>query len=93
MLSCVQSNKKRVINMNDKEIIRAAMKARNISQQELANRAAGSDSAPQTGVSEALRRKNGMRIDKFARFLEVMKYEVIVRDPETKQEWKLVMGE
>ena len=79
--------------MNDKEIIRAAMKARDISQQKLANLVAGEEGAPQTGVSEALRRKNGMRIDKFASFLNAMNYEIVVRDPDTKQEWRLVMDE
>ena len=76
--------------MNEKEIIRAAMKARGISQQELATKAEG-EGSPASFVSEPLRRKNGMRIDKFAKFIEAMEYEIIVRDPDTKQEWKLVM--
>ena len=78
--------------MNEKDIIRAAIKARGISQQELAEKVEG-DGASASYVSETLRRKNGMRIDKFAKFLEAMEYEIIVRDPDTKQEWKLVMGE
>ena len=78
--------------MNEKDIIRAAIKARGISQQELAEKVEG-EGAAASYVSETLRRKNGMRIDKFAKFLEAMEYEIIVRDPDTKQEWKLVMGE
>lgn len=78
--------------MNEKDIIRAAMKVRGISQKELAEKVEGEGAAP-SYVSETLRRKNGMRIDKFAKFLEVMEYEIIIRDPDTKQEWKLVMGE
>ena len=78
--------------MNEKDIIRAAMKARGISQKELAEKVEGEGAAP-SYVSETLRRKNGMRIDKFAKFLDAMEYEIIVRDPDTKQEWKLVMSE
>lgn len=78
--------------MNEKEIIRAAMKARRMSQQELAEKVEG-EGAAASYVSETLRRKNGMRIDKFAKFLDAMDYEIVIRDPDTKQEWKLVMGE
>ena len=78
--------------MNEKEIIKAAIKARDISQKDLAEMVEGEGASP-SYVSEALRRKNGMRIDKFAKFLDAMNYEIIIRDPDTKQEWKLVMGE
>ena len=81
-----------VTAMNEKDIIRAAMKARGISQKELAEKTEG-EGAPPSFVSESLRRKNGMRIDKFAKFLAVMEYEIVVRDPKTLQEWKLVMDE
>ena len=75
--------------MNEKEIIRKAMEVKRYSQKKLAEALLNDENATQSVVGEQLRRKNAVRTDKFVEMLEVMGYEVIVRDKMTKQEWKL----
>ena len=62
--------------MKSNEVVRAAMKADGISQ---ANLAAKLNYKTQSGVSNALGRDNGMRVDVFIKMMNAMGYDVIVR--------------
>ena len=65
--------------MKSNEVVRAAMKADGISQ---ANLAAKLNYKTQSGVSNALNRENGMRVDVFVKLMNAMDYEVVVRRDE-----------
>ena len=62
--------------MKSNEVVRTAMKADGISQ---ANLAAKLNYKTQSGVSNALGRENGMRVDVFVKMMNAMGYDVIVR--------------
>lgn len=73
--------------MNDKEIMIEAMKRHDYNQTILAKEM-GYNTA--SGVSERMRGKQAMRCDTFAKFLDKMGYEVIVRSKRAdKSEWVL----
>ena len=75
--------------MNAKEIIDAARNADKITQKELAD-ALGMCS--QQAVGNMLTRKNGMRVDNFVKMMEVMGYDVVVRNRVTDEEIEIVGG-
>lgn len=62
--------------MKSNEVVRAVMSADGITQMELANKL-GYET--QSGVGNALSRKNGMRVDVFVKMMNAMGYDVIVR--------------
>ncbi|MCD8143102.1 MAG: helix-turn-helix domain-containing protein [Clostridiales bacterium] len=62
--------------MNEKEIIKDAMRERECNQTQLAQMAG---LKRQSNVSELLR-GNSIRVDNFVKFLTAMGYEVVVRD-------------
>lgn len=62
--------------MKSNEVITAAMKADGITQINLANKLGYKT---QSGVSQALSRKNGVRVDVFVKMMNAMGYDVIVR--------------
>lgn len=62
--------------MNEKEIIRTALKVRGINQTILANRA---NLKRQSNVAEMLRGKS-MRVDNLVRLLDAMDFDVIIKD-------------
>ncbi len=70
--------------MTEKNIIRAAMKARNINQTILAKDAGYSR---QTNVSELLRSQS-LRVCAFVRLLNAMNFDVIVVDRNTRSGFK-----
>lgn len=62
--------------MKSNEVVRAVMSADGITQMELANKL-GYET--QSGVGNALSRKNGMRVDVFVKMMNAMGYDVVVR--------------
>lgn len=72
--------------MNDKEIIRAVMKKKQLSQDDLAGKIPG---WKQTNVSGLLNnRKRGVRIDNLYKVFSAMGCEIVIRDQD--QEWVYV---
>ena len=73
--------------MNEKEIIRAAMAAGNITQKELAEELG---MAGQQSIGNMLSRKNSMRLDNFVKMLNAMGYDVVVKKKlGASEEWKV----
>ena len=73
--------------MKADEIIKNIMKLRGFSNYSLADKLGYSTAS---GVSEKLRRKQGMRIDNLVTFAEAMACEVIIRSKlKDKEEWKV----
>lgn len=62
--------------MKSNEVIAAAMKQDGLTQVNLANKLGYKT---QSGVSQALSRKNGVRVDVFVKMMNAMGYDVIVR--------------
>lgn len=73
--------------MNEKEIIRAAMAAGNITQKELAEELG---MVGQQSIGNMLSRKNSMRLDNFVKMLNAMGYDVVVKKKlGASEEWKV----
>lgn len=73
--------------MKPEDIIKALMKLRGFSNYSLADKMGYSTAS---GVSEKLRRKQGMRVDNLVSFAEAMDCEVIIRSKlKDKMEWKV----
>ena len=62
--------------MKSSDVVRTVMSADGITQTELANKL-GYET--QSGVGNALSRKNGMRVDVFVKMMNAMGYDVVVR--------------
>lgn len=62
--------------MKSSEVVRAAMSKDGVTQ---ANLAKNMGYKTQSGVSNALGRENGMRVDVFVKMMKTMGYEVVVR--------------
>lgn len=62
--------------MTDKEILEEAMKAHSYNKRLLAEKLGY---ATHTGVTERMRGKQAMRCDTFAKFLEQMDFEIVIR--------------
>lgn len=76
--------------MNEREIIRAAMKSRSYTQAMLADNLGYKS---QNGIAQRLRGKE-MRIETFVKFLNALGYEVIVRDKNrSNKENSWIVGE
>lgn len=75
--------------MKPNDIIREIMRTRGYSCASLATKLGKSTPS---AVSNMLHRENGMRIDKFLEMIEMMDYEIVVRDKMgSKQEWVIDM--
>ena len=62
--------------MKSSEVVREAMKKDGLSQADLAKKA---KYKTQSGISNALGRENGMRMDTFIKMMNSMGYDVVVR--------------
>jgi len=73
--------------MKAEDVIKTIMKFRGFSNQSLAEKLGYSTAS---GVSEKLRRKQGMRVDNLIAFAEAMDCEVVIRSKlKDREEWKL----
>ena len=73
--------------MTEKEIIRKAMSVRGFNQTILANKA---NLKRQSNVSEMLRSKN-LRVDNLVRLLDTMEFDVVVKDRNGSDVWKITL--
>ena len=73
--------------MTEKEIIRKAMSVRGFNQTILANKA---NLKRQSNVSEMLRSKN-LRVDNLVRLLDAMEFDVVVKDRNGSDVWKITL--
>lgn len=73
--------------MNDKQIIKEALKVRGYTQVYLAEKAGY---ASQSGIGQIISAQKGMRIDNFIKLLEAMDFEVVVRSKtKSGEEWRV----
>lgn len=72
--------------MSIEKIIKDVMAKRGYTQKFLAEKLGFSTTS---GVSEKLRRKEGMRINTFVRFLNAMECDVVVKSRTSNDEWKI----
>ena len=73
--------------MTDKELIKAVMRSKHISQKELARRANFKNPANVAGLLNS--NKKSMRCDNLVRLLSAMDCEIIVVDIGTDEDWTL----
>ena len=73
--------------MTEEEIIRKAMSVRGFNQTILANKA---NLKRQSNVSEMLRSKN-LRVDNLVRLLDAMEFDVVVKDRNGSDVWKITL--
>lgn len=76
--------------MDSREIIRQAMATRGYTQKMAAE---AMNYKSQSGIGQLLSRTNGGRLDKFVELMNVMGYEVVVRDKNTKNKVEWVVEE
>ncbi len=76
--------------MNITNILKEVMTTRGYTQKYLATKLGFSTTS---GVSEKLRRKEGMRIDTFIKFLNAMECDIIVKSRTSNDEWRITLDE
>ncbi len=72
--------------MNIEKIIKEIMLKRGYTQKFLATKLGFSTTS---GVSEKLRRKEGMRVNTFVKFVNAMECDVIVKSRSSNDEWRV----
>ncbi len=74
--------------MNVAEVIKEIMTKRGYTQKYLAEKLGFSTTS---GVSEKLRRKEGMRVDTLMKFVNAMECDIVIKSRTSSEEWKISM--